>query len=384
MNHSIFRLEGISTEPIRRVENGSTVRYENVELLAEGVWTDQKSRTPTLYAEEGMRNLRLNFDDSKYQGPPVNIQHDMDRATGDVNPVSVGGYIDPDSLSVEDKKLFGDIVLDTDSEAGAYGDANLKRALETGGTQGFGGPSVELTTGRDDLEDIDHPQAEQKVVAADLHGVGLVRDPASRESSMSNQVAERGVALSSGSNAKVMRLQNKNMNLEELRATLEEYGLECDGMSEDEMMDMAAKLGVELEDEDYDDEDEAVEAEDEPEDEEENLAEDMDPEEVVAMVQALRERIESLEEEHEALLKDYDDKEEDEEEMQEELSALREDVKELADSKESLENDLEEKERRLSAIESEPEESKTLADVNNADDDGWLTADSSVDVDTSF
>jgi len=301
--------------------------------------------------------------------------------------VSVGGYIDPDSLSVEDKKLFGDIVLDTDSEAGAYGDANLKRALETGGTQGFGGPSVELTTGRYDLEDIDHPQAEQKVVAADLHGVGLVRDPASRESSMSNQVAERGVALSDGSNAKVMRLQNTSMNLEELRATLEEYGLECDEMSKSEMMDMAAKLGVELDDAEYDDEEGEMEAEDEPEDDEEedsDLAEDMDPEEVVAMVQALRERIESLEEEHEALLKEYDDKEEDEEEMQEELSALRDDVKELADSKESLESDLEEKERRLSAIEEQPEEPKTNADATNPNDDAWLKASGSVGSDSSF
>jgi len=51
--------------PIEREASGETVRYNNVALLGQGVWTDQASRTPTLYDGESLANIEAEYDSSE-------------------------------------------------------------------------------------------------------------------------------------------------------------------------------------------------------------------------------------------------------------------------------------------------------------------------------
>lgn len=105
---TVFQLAGLATEPIERTEEGeNTVRYSNLSFLTEGVWTDQASKTPTLYSEEGIANIEARYDESEFNGPPVNVMHDVDPQSGEVHEASHGGYVDPKLANLPEWRSYG-------------------------------------------------------------------------------------------------------------------------------------------------------------------------------------------------------------------------------------------------------------------------------------
>ena len=377
----------LDLQPIEREElpNGE-VAYRNMSLIDAGVWTDAGSGEATEYDPAELEVVEDNV---------VNIMHDAD------NEVSEVGYIDASSYRVDDGTGFADIVLDMDSAASEYADENLQETLESGGEVGFGGPSIEIPAGAYDLEDT--PNGHPKLVNGEIHGLAFVADPASKKTSFARQVAERGVAMSSGGqNPMVYTLQDDAMS----DKTLQEIGEEelsgiIGGAHQDafdsitdlyEAADDAEAFGgglsdildnaqetilenafgegeeegdedVENAEGDYEDKDKSEHEEEEEEDAE--MAENMDMEEVVSMVQAVRERVDELEEEHDALMQASDM----EAELSEATEELRQDlaaadtVKELKDAKEDLD-------KRLSKLEDEPKPTKSLSD-NGDNSDEW-------------
>jgi len=351
--------------PIEREASGDEVRYKKVALLGQGVWTDQASRTPTLYDGESLSNIVAEYDESEHNGPPVNIAHDLS-ATGEPNEASIGGYIDPDSLTVDNGKLYGDIVLDTTTPAGDYADENLQSALSSGGKVGFGGPSVELDVPREHLTPApDHPRAEEKVERAALTGTGLVMDPASKNVSFDRETATRAVAMSN-QNDKPLSVQTKDMaDIDDLRGDLEQYNIDTEDMTDEDVMEFAGGLHSDLMDtlgemEEMEmEEDMEGEEEEEEEDEEDEMDEDMgsytmeDMEEMAAQMEDMRERLAEIEAEMGNMAS---------------MSELEESTQELADAStvEDVENALSEMQDTVEEIASEPEDTKTLADS-----DGW-------------
>ena len=206
----VMQSAGLDTEPLEREEvDDTTVRYNNIKLLDEGVWTDEASQTPTLYSAEHFGDYTPEFDSGEHNGPPVNIMHDLDAESGDPNEASVAGHIDPDSLEASDGGLFGDIVLDTSESAGEFADENLQSALESEGRKGFGGPSVELDP--TDIRISEHPHADEEVHAAALTGTALVMRPASKSVDFSIEAAKRGVALADGTTDMGVWTPTRNM-----------------------------------------------------------------------------------------------------------------------------------------------------------------------------
>jgi hypothetical protein len=130
----------LDTQPIEREELGDdTVAYRGLKLIDSGVWTDSNSETPTLYDDRTFENTDPEFNGDR-DGPPVNIAHDLHKDgpnAGEPHEASIGGYIDPKSLDTDGEALFGDVILDRSTDAGAFADTNLKSALENDGTAGF-------------------------------------------------------------------------------------------------------------------------------------------------------------------------------------------------------------------------------------------------------
>ncbi|WLW38155.1 hypothetical protein [Halorubrum tailed virus BLv36] len=349
----------LDTQPIEREElSNGTVAYRNIKLLDEGVWTDESSRTPTLYDERTFENLEI-LSPEGMDGPPVNVAHDLD-SNGEPNEASVGGYIDPDSVDTDGKALFGDIMLDTGDPAGAYLDENLKSSLESNGEVGFS-PSVELMP--TELEAAEHPQAEQHVVGAEFTGTALVRDPASKSVDFAHETRNRQIAMGlEGQTAKRLEEEPKHMaEIEEVRETLDSAGLGdvIDDMTDDEVMDMAENLHSDLM---ADLEGEEVEAEYDEEEEEEEEKEMADADELMAELDEVRGRVAELED----MVAGMDGmvEEEDLEEATEELADAS-DVEEIEKTLSAIMPDgwdTEEVSRALKAVGEEPEKPRSLAD----------------------
>jgi len=295
----------LDTQPIEREElGGGKVAYRGLKLIDSGVWTDSNSETPTLYDSRTFENVEPKHEGR--DGPPVNIAHDIHKDgpnAGEPHEASIGGYIDPKSLDTDGEALFGDVILDTDDAAGAFADENLKSALENDGTAGFS-PSVELMP--TELRDADHPRAEEYVAGAELTGLGLVRDPASKSVDMAEDLHE------------------------DLMADL-------DGGEGDE--EEGQEMG------DYEDEEEEEEAEE--------MAEGDD--EIDAMQDQLANMAERLEQLEDAMSDTLS--EGDVEETREELSAAKDEIETLRDDKKELSE-------RVETLEDIPEQSKTLAEGN--------------------
>ena len=373
--------------PITREEQSDgTVVYKDMALIDHGVWTDSGSGEPTEYDPSELEVVEDNV---------LNIAHDAD------NEVSAVGHIEADSYHAEDGTGYANIVLDMDSPASEYADENLQAALESNGQVGFGGPSIEIPAGAYDLEEGDEYP---KLVNGEIHGAGHVMDPASKSTSFAQQTAERGVALSTGEGSNSVWLKDDAMSdktlqdVEEIMGVLgghfsEMHGEIVDAMNatEDQGEEAFANAVSGILDDhtegirediggDGDNEaDEDVEAEDDYEDkdkseheeeEDSEMAENMDMEEVVSMVQAVRERVDELEDEHEALMQAS----EMEAELSEATEKLRQDlaaadtVKELKDAKEDLD-------KRLSKLEDEPKPTKSLSDNGDNSTFDWSAAD---------
>jgi hypothetical protein len=375
-------LKSLETEPIKRVsENSNKVRYKSLKLLSPGIWADAGSQTETYYPPEGIANLEADYDESKHDGPPVNIMHDLDVEDWEAHEPSVAGHVDPDTLDTDDDgNLYGDVVFDTATGAGQYADENLQSTLEKEGALGFGGPSVEIPA-RGLQQSHDEVRDMPRVDGGLLTGVAMVMDPASKSVNFAREAARRPVALSgeSGNNAKVLTQQSGSMrtlaNAEEVREIMERFGFDVGDMDDEEMMEMAEDLHEDLMDqmkreegEDADGEGAEMEThdgeddeEDDDEDEDMEMQEDGDLEAVEERVQSLASRLEDVEDALSQAMQADD------------VEATLEDAKgqELAaaDTVAELEEARDELDRRLEALESEGKESKTLADAGGVSED---------------
>jgi hypothetical protein len=344
--------------PIERQElPDGRVRYENVALIDEGVWRDAGSGQPTHYDPAELEIVEDNT---------LNIAHDAE------NEVSAVGRIDASSWEVEDGTGYADIVLDMDSPASEYADENLQAALESEGEKGFGGPSIEIPADAYELEREHGESGVPKLVDGEIHGAGLVMEPASKSTAFSHQVAERGVAMSADTTQDSIGvyLQAGSMSettREEIQAEVLSRELEVEEIQDDaqaiadeldipvgDVMEVLDPLLDMDEDEDEggedveNEEDDGEEAEDDEEDDEEDteMAAEEEIEELWNAIEDLKEEMASGAEMEEA---------------REELSAAREElaseeeVRELREAKEELAG-------RLEELEGEPEKPKSLAD----------------------
>lgn len=344
--------------PIEREElSGTRVKYTNVALLDRGVWTDAGSGQPTEYDPAEL---------SVEPNAPVNIMHDSE------SEASEAGHIDAESWTVEGGTGYADVVLDLDTTAGQYADETLQETLESGGEVGFGGPSIEIPAQGYDLEETG--QGYPKLVDGSIEGMGFVRDPASKSTSFSRQTAERGVAMSADSqNPMVYTPKGDAMSDElDLEALREQYNL-SDDVDKDTIKELLEAGAMSLEDgeEDEEEEEDMENEEDEPpedpeeeEAEEEEESDEMDMEDLKSEVAQLRSELETIREEHEAMMQA--------EEMESELAEAREELREelaAADTVAELESAKEDLDKRLAALEDEPKDPKSLSD--NSDGDDW-------------
>ena len=368
--------------PIERKEEGGEVRYTQIKILSRGKWTDASSGVPTLYEP---KNLEVQEDNT------VNIMHDSG------NDVSAVGRIDAESVTVEDGDMYADVVLHMDSAASEYADENLQQTLESGGEVGFGGPSVEIPAEGLVIED-DEATGVPKTMDGKIDGMGFVAQPAAKTTAFSQQTAERQVALASGdsdsgSTDKSLYVQERSMSDEtrsKIRQEILSRELEAENVQEHaemiaedvdasvadvmELLDplMGEEMGDYGDDKDKDDEEDTdmQDGEDgeEPEGEESDDEEDMEMEDdqaaqVEGMLEVLEEDINDLWD----ALEDLKGSMMSSDDVDSELSATKEELeKELAEVKEELEA----KDKRLSAIEDEPTESKSLAD-GEGDEPDW-------------
>jgi hypothetical protein len=379
----------IDTEPIKREElSDGKVKYSNIKLVSEGVWTDQNSKTPTLYDERTFENVDPEYP-REFDGPPANIAHDIHKdgpKAGEPHEASIGGYIEPDSVRTDGEALFGDIILDTEDAAGAFADENLKSALENDGTAGFS-PSVELMP--TELREADHPHAEEHVAAAELTGVGLVRDPASETVDLRHETQNRAVAMAAGGRSDKARVyQRRDMSADndvtdEIRAevlsrelSIEDVESDAENIADELDVDVGAVMEVlepllEMPDEDEDGDGEGAEMEDgEEEDEEDDEDKEMQDE----ALEGLREQIDDLW----AEIEDLKDGMATEEEMTSNLEDAKEELA-AADTVAELREAKEELDKRLSKIEEQDGERKTLSESKGETD--YSDADSGFDYD---
>lgn len=356
----VFQLAGLDTEPIKREELGEgKVAYRNLKLLTSGVWTDAGSQETVWYSPEGIRNLEVTDDNA------VNIMHDVD------NDVSTIGEIEAGSLEEEGGSLFGDVIIDTSTAAGEYADENMQKSLETNGTKGFGGPSVEIDAEGQKIE-FNESKGLPELKAGRLSGLGLVKNPASKPVSFARQTANRGVALADGDNAKGLYLQRDSMNAKAVKNALENNGIDAAELSDDQLSSIAESLLEDDEDKDEEEEEEEMEDGEEEEEmpdegeKEETESEESDDEEETEMegeeIQVIQEQIDDLwsavEEMKEAMMS--------ESELSEELESAKEELAD-ADTVQELSEAKEELDKRLSELEDEPEKPKTLSDGDNGD-----------------
>jgi flagellar biosynthesis GTPase FlhF len=334
----------------------NTVRYNGIKALTEGVWTDQESRESIHYMPE---NLEVEL------GSDVNVMHDQ-------SDVSESGEI-VDFEHGEDARgkdaIFVDFELNTDTEAGAYADKALQTALESDGQEGFGGPSVEIPPEGQDIRP-DGPRGHPYTASGKIDGLGLVGQPAAKDTAFAYQTQERAVALSDGSNALMLEKEGAYMpEIAELRKALADAGIEADELEDDDVKALADNV-LELAEGEYkDDEEEEEEDTEMQEGEEEEEEEEMEEEEMEMMDDEAREVMQDMiNEELDDMWGELDEIEAMVEEMQDkmasesELSEAREELAE-ADTVEEIEKTLSEVTDTVEKIAEEPNnEDRTLAE----------------------
>ena len=392
-------LKSLETEPIERIEEDEThVRFRSLKLLSPGVWADAGSETATYYPPEGIANLEAHYDKSRYDGPPVNIMHDLDMEAWEAHEPSIAGYVDPETLDTDDEgNLYGDVVFDTSKGAGQFADENLTSTLENEGTVGFGGPSVEIP-GEGLQQSHDEVRDMPRVDGGRLTGVAMVMDPASKSVNFAKEAARRPIAMSESSpKPKVLTRKQEDMRTLEaepndVRDALDQYGLGdvIGDMDDEEMMDFAERLHDDImdllaesddtslayDDKKKDDEDDETEmgehdGDDEEEEDTEMEAGD-DVEQLREQMANLSSRLEDVEDAVSQAMTADDVNAELEDAAGEKLADV-ETVKTLEEAKEQLD-------ARIKALEEEPAESKTLADASESDID-WSNADDGISYD---
>ncbi len=345
-------LSEIATQPIKRQASGDEVRYSAVKILAAGVWTDSGSGESVWYSPRGLQNLTLT------DGATLNIMHDSD------NEVSAAGRVENLQYSESERALFADLVIDTSTAAGEYADANLQKTLETNGAKGFGGPSVEIPADGQEIRK-NSERGMKELTDGKIDGVGLVKNPASKPVSFPRQSASRGVALGEGqshyrldSERTTMSEGNPMEDPDEAREILDKYGFDgLDEMTDEDVVEMVNDLMGDLAPPEED-----LENQDPDEDEDETPMDDMG-EEMMEEWTAMKNRLDDLEDElaqmRDAALTESD---------KEELAA--------ADTVEAVE-------ARLSELENEPAQPRTMADSGGSDNEDFFSGRRMASTDTA-
>jgi len=115
-----------------------------------------------------------------------------------------------------------------------------------------------------------------------ISGLGLVKNPASKPVHFARQTAERGVALSEGANTYRLEAEQIDMaDIDVIRDTMSEAGVDVEEMDDEAVMDMAESLHGDLMDAlemgDYED--------DEEEEEDMEMMDGLGEEEVLDLIQ---------------------------------------------------------------------------------------------------
>lgn len=348
---------------IERVEEGDTVRYRDVLLLAPGVWGDAGSGRHVYYSPEGIENSADNWADNT-----VNLFHERENEVTDV------GTVDTDAVFVgaDDGGLYGDIVLHMDNPASEFADAALTNALETDGREGLQGPSAEL---RGDEYRFNDERGVHELVEGTFNGLGLVGlgvspGPGSKDAAFAEQTRERAVALAGDDDAELLT-PHHDMKTEHVLEQLNERGIGVGDDPDDETLrTLAEAFDLKLQD-DEDDGEETDENGDEEgdgdgdEDDDPDEDDDMDLAEVAEQVSENAEKIATLSEQLQAVAEATEALQSDEvdlAELSESIDGLQESVADLAAG-----DRVDDLEQRLAALEDEPEDPASLADVDGAD-----------------
>jgi len=330
-----FTLRQLETGPIEREElSANEVLYRNVKVLESGTWTDSGSGETIWYSPRGLENLEVRNNNS------INIAHDDDNEVSEVGEM--------ENARAEGGELYADLRIDTTNAAGEYADENLQATLQSEGSKGFGGPSVEIDAEGQEIE-FNESRGLKELVAGKISGLGLVANPASKPVAFDRQVAERGAALSEGHNYYHLEEKAIDMdNMDMIRDTMAEAGVDVGELSDEELMDMAESLHGDLMDAlhmaEHGDKD------DEEEGEEEEM-EMMDESDVVDLIQ----------EEMDDLWGEID-------ELKEQMMGA-EMAEELADADtvEEVESRLATVEDRTKELAEEPKNPRTMADTEESD-----------------
>jgi len=349
----------------REEEPDGTVRYGNVLLLAPGVWGDAGSGQHILYSKEGIANSADNWADNT-----VNLFHERENEVTDV------GTIDTDSiyLGEGDGGLYGDIVLHMDNPASEFADEALQNALETNGREGLQGPSVEL---RGEEYRWNEDEGVHELVEGTFNGLGLVGlgvspGPGSKDAAFAEQTRERAVALASDGGANVLTQQTTTMHRNHILEQLRERGVELGDDPDDETLQtLAEAFDIALQDDDTDgdgDPDDGGDDETQPDDDD-NVQDDengvdMSLEDVAGRVDEIADQVATNAERIDAMAEQFDELEDGTN-----LSDLFDTVSEVSEQLETLAEaeTVEALDERLQAIENEPEDPTSLADVGGAE-----------------
>ena len=354
---------------IQRLEEGeNTVRYTKVKLLGPGAWTDSGSGETILYSPKTMQNLEIRDDNAG------NIMHDAD------NEVSQTGHIDNSEVIKDETGIYADIVIDTSNAAGQYADENMQKTLETNGAKGFGGPSVEIDAEGQEVE-FNQSRGLKELVKGYISGFGLVKNPAAKNTAFARQTAQRGVALSAPKGQTHYHLEQEGIsmaNIEEVRETLDSAGLgdTIDDMTDEEVMDMAQNLHSDLmsdleDDESADGDTEMGDYEDDEEDDEDEEDTEMADDDMAEELQALRQRLEVLEDEMQSMSAMS---QEEGEELSDELETAKEElaeastVAELSESLEAVQTELSEVKTTTKELSEQPTKPRSLSGSGNESD----------------
>jgi hypothetical protein len=208
---------------IRRVEEGSGVRYKRVMLLSPGTWADAGSQEHVEYNADAIRASADNWVDLEAirdtipewqqlanadrasrlaeledtvmleDAAPINFLHGP--AMYGAESLDEIGEVPLESIIVDDDgRLFGDIVLDGDSPQSQTAIELVDEVLEATQDPSVDpppvGPSVEIPADR-----VSQDEGVKSLEQAFFSAVGIVFGPASRPVELGEQARERAVAL---------------------------------------------------------------------------------------------------------------------------------------------------------------------------------------------
>lgn len=210
--------------PVSRTEHDDgSVTYRNLLFIAPGEWTDSESRETIFYSPDSIAKLADNPED-RIQDTSVNINHEHRDQLMQV------GSFDPDSLTVTEGHLFGDLTLHGRTSNSEDAIELLDLAMETEGEDGAGGLSIEIPV-ENEVTEFDADRNMRTMLEFDLAGLAIVTDPASGPVDFSEQFADRAIAMSDAESIEDVSVRV----LEAPQTTIPDAGEEAVSMEAEEL-----------------------------------------------------------------------------------------------------------------------------------------------------